>query len=209
MSKFGERSHLIKSLMRKAGITFDPASHVISGDILRETGLLRAQFEGSAKSGKSRMMLDVIRHMHEVMGFELDEIMMCVIDFDKDGIQKLLESNVLPRKYHQCLRYWKLDLSGYPMLEAYAALDHFEDLMFKHHKDTGVMPVCAVENVGAAWTEAQNSYCKIVYGRTMVELMMESKVEAERQSKKTLPALDQLHDYKIINQRFASSRALT
>ena len=108
---FGEKSQLIKSLMKKAGLSFDPANHVLSGTELRDIGIMRCQFEGAAKSGKSRMLLDVIRHMHEVMKLEIDEIFLCIIDFDKDGLHHLLESEVLPRKYHSCIRYWKLNIS--------------------------------------------------------------------------------------------------
>jgi len=196
---FGERSRLITELMKKADITFAPSQHVITGSQLRDTGIMRLQFEGAAKCGKSRNMLDVIRHMHEVMKLEIDEILLCIIDFDKDGLHSLLESETLQRKYHDCIRYWKIDLSKHPQLEAYAALDHFEDLLEKHRKKTGFMGVMGTENIGTAWAECQSDYCKIIYKKSIVELLIESKVEAERKGKATLPALSQLHDYKIIN----------
>jgi Ni2+-binding GTPase involved in maturation of urease and hydrogenase len=157
--------------------------------------IIRIQLEGMAGSGKSHMILQIIKHMHEVMKIKLEDIKMCFIDCDKKGIAPLLYSQTIPTEYQDCIRYAKCE----NIWEVYEATDIFEKELRDHKAKTGVDGWLVIENMGEVWYYCQRDYVEAAYDIPYVQLLMEKQEEAVSRGKKTLPALDQMLDYRNIN----------
>lgn len=169
---------------------------VVKGSVLGQTfDVVRIQAEGSAGGGKSHFLLSIIRHMHEVMGIPLEHIKVCLIDCDTHGIAPLLFAQVIPFEYQDCIEYTKCET----IFEAYDALKLHEESLAKHEKETGVKGWLMVENMGKVWYFCQRDYVEAAYHVDYVQMLIERQEEAHARGKKTLPALDQMLDYRNIN----------
>lgn len=186
----GMEKHLSKSSQRSQPVK------IISGRALGENfDVIRIQVEGLAGGGKSHFLLAIIRHMHEVLGLSLEQIKICIIDCDKRGIAPLLFSQVIPLKYQDCIEYAKCNT----VFEAYEAYELFNKSLLEHEKETGVKGWMYIENMGALWYFCQRDYVEAAYHIEYVQMLIEKQEEAHARGKKTLPALDQMLDYRNIN----------
>jgi len=169
---------------------------IVSGATMGKSfDIIRIQLEGMAGSGKSHLLLSIIKHMVEKMGIKLDDILMCFIDCDKKGVAPLLFSQVIPLEYQERIRYVKCD----NIWEVYDAYNIFDAELLAHKKATGVDGWLVIENMGAVWYFCQRDYVEAAYRIPYTQLLMERQEEAHARGKKTLPALDQMLDYRNIN----------
>lgn len=169
---------------------------IISGATLGQTfEIIRIQLEGYAGGGKSHFLLAIIRHMHEVMNIPLKDILVCIIDCDKKGIAPLLFSKVIPIEYQECIKYAKCNT----IFESYEAFKLFEPMLLENKKSTGVDGWMYIENMGELWYFCQRDYVEAAYHIDYVQMLIEKQEEAHAKGKKTLPALDQMLDYRNIN----------
>lgn len=157
--------------------------------------IIRIQLEGLAGSGKSHFILQIIKHMHEVMSIPLDKILLCFMDCDKEGVAPLLFSQTIPLEYQECIQYTKCN----NIWEAYDAFKVFDERLIEHKTKTGQDGWLVIENMGELWYFCQRDYVEAVYQMEYVQLLMERQEEAYARGKKTLPALDQMLDYRNIN----------
>jgi hypothetical protein len=166
-----------------------------AGEMGKSFKIIRIQLEGMAGSGKSHFLLAIVRHMHEVMGIPLDDILCCLIDCDKQGIAPLLFSEVIPREYQERIQYAKCD----NIWQVYDAFKIFDEQLIEHKKKTGRDGWLMVENMGAVWYFCQRDYVEAAYRIPYTQLLLERQEEAYARGKKTLPVLDQMLDYRNIN----------
>jgi len=170
--------------------------NIVSGaDKGKDFNVLRIQLEGMAGSGKSNFILQLITHMHEVMGIPLDKILLCFIDCDKEGVAPLLFSQIIPLEYQECIQYAKCD----DIWQVYDAFKIFDQRLIEHKAETGMDGWLVIENMGSVWYFCQRDYVEATYRIPYVQLLMERQEEAYARGKKTLPALDQMLDYRNIN----------
>lgn len=157
--------------------------------------IIRIQLEGMAGSGKSHFLLSIIKHMNEKMGIPLNDILVCFIDCDKKGVAPLLFSQVIPLDFQERIRYAKCDT----IWEVYDAYKIFDAELLEHKMKTGVDGWMVIENMGSVWYFCQRDYVEAAYRIPYTQLLMERQEEAHSRGKKTLPALDQMLDYRNIN----------
>ena len=185
----------IADSLKKGKIGKSKLSIVSGAKMGKDFSILRIQLEAMAGAGKSHMILSIIKHMHEVMGIPLEDIKMCFIDCDKKGVAPLLYSQVIPVEYQDCIRYAKCD----NIWEIYDAVKIFDAELLEHKEKTGVDGWLIVENMGQVWYFCQRDYVEAAYQIPYTQLLLERQEEAHARGKKTLPALDQMLDYRNIN----------
>lgn len=180
----------LKGKQLKSGVKFETAA-----DVAQRFNVFRTQAEGPAEGGKSHFMLKAFEHIVEYQGVPLDETMFCLIDSDKEGVSPLLLSGVIPVKYQEQMRYAKCE----NIWQVYEAFEEFDGQLKDYHQETGRYGCMAHENMGKLWYFAQRDYVEAAFHIPYVEHLMKRQEEATARDKKTLPALDQMLDYRNIN----------
>lgn len=170
----------------------------ITGDVLGEIDIVRMQVEGGKDSGKSTFILSMMAHLRKKMKLPKKEILVCIMDFDKRGIGRLLKKNAIPKSLQKRIIYWKCT----DIMDAYDAWDYMEVKLKKHVKKYGHTAGAwiVIENTGAMWDFAQDYYAETIEGMTMRELLLKKKKEAKRKGHTAFSTFGSQRDaYKVIN----------
>lgn len=157
--------------------------------------IIRMQVEGMSGAGKSHFLLSIVKHAIEVMGIPPEKTLFCLIDCDKKGIAPLFFSKVIPVEYQKRIQYAKCD----NIWQVYDAFQKFDKQLREWREKTGFDGWLFVENMGTIWYMCQRDYVESVYHIPYTKLLLDRQEEASSKGKKTLPALDQMLDYRNIN----------
>lgn len=173
-------------------------NRAITGDALSEIDIVRMQIEGGKDAGKSTFVLSMMSHLSKKMKMPDEEILVCIMDFDKRGIGRLLKKNVIPKSLQKRIIYWKCT----DIMDAYDAWDYMRSKLNKHVKRCGHTAGAwiVIENTGAMWDFAQDYYAETIEGMSMRELLLKKKKEAKRKGHVAFSAFGSQRDaYKVIN----------
>lgn len=171
---------------------------VMRGDELGEVDIVRIQVEGDKDGGKSTFVLSMIDHLHRRMKLPRKAILICIIDFDKMGIGRLLKKNLISKELQQRIIYWKSS----DIMDAYDAWDYMKAQLAKHVKKWGTTAGAwiVIENTGAWWEATQDYYSQAIEGMPMRDLLVKKKKEAKRKGHTAFSAFGSQRDaYKVIN----------
>ena len=171
---------------------------IINGEELAEVDIVRLQVEGEKDSGKSTFVLSILRHLTKVQKMPPEAILMCVIDFDKRGIGRLLKRNIVSKELQKRILYWKTDT----IMDAYDAWDYMKEQLEAHVKKWGTTAGAwiIIENTGQMWDSTQDYYSRAVEGMPMRELLLRKKKAAKAEGKVAFSLFDNPRDsYKVIN----------
>ena len=175
-----------------------PKNRAITGDALGEIDIVRMQIEGGKDSGKSTFILTMMNHLRDKMKLPDEEILVCIMDFDKRGIGRLLKKNVIPKSLQKRIIYWKCT----DIMDAYDAWDYMRKQLKRHIKkcDHTAGAWIVIENTGAMWDFAQDYYAETIEGMSMRKLLLKKKKEAKRKGHTAFSAFGSQRDaYKVIN----------
>jgi len=154
--------------------------------------------EGLRKSGKSDFILSTLEHLNTVMGYEPEEIMMCIIDWDRRGIGPLLARNRISKELQDRIFYYKATAENFR--ECYDAYETFEKMLMEHRNKYGFAPTWfACENMGGMWEAVREYYSISVKNRTLDTLLMDKRKEAARAGVMKKPEFNRRDDYGVIN----------
>lgn len=176
----------------------EPKNRAITGDALGQVDIVRLQVEGDKDSGKSTFILSMMNHLRDIMKLPDEEILVCIMDFDKRGIGRLLKKNVIPNTLQKRIIYWKCE----DIMDAYDAWDYMRVKLKKHIRRCGHTAGAwiVIENAGAMWEFAQDYYAETIEGMSMRELLIKKKKEAKRKGHIAFSAFGSQRDaYKVIN----------
>lgn len=172
-------------------------------NVLEGTRPYKIQLEGEFKAGKSRFALSVLNHLYFNEGLKPEEIKFVIIDLD-NGMIPLFEQGLVPEELLDSIEY-KMCTDFSEILEA---TDYAFKVLEKHVEEHGLKGAwIIIDNMGMAWEWTRDYYSRMVYGRTMKDMLMESKKRAlsrAAQKGKTSGRIpgnpyDQMTDYAIIN----------
>lgn len=156
---------------------------------------LRVQIESDPEAGKTHALMSIAAHYHEILKLPPEKVLVCVIDFDQGGVEKLIAAGTFPNEYQDSIIYLKVK----NIWEAYEAYEVFRPMLVEHKKTHGVLGWLCVDNIGRAWDSAQQEYCKEVFGRPLHEHKRLKRKEAYQDGgKRNKPLFDMKTEWHII-----------
>lgn len=166
-------------------------------DALIESRPYKLYLHAHYKVGKTTFALSIIPWLQK-LGYTPEQIKILFIDID-DGTLPLLAKGIVPKEFFPSIHYELVHNFG----GIVKVTNEMLPILQKHQKEFGLATAWIItDNMKIAWQWAREHVSMEVYGMPEYEMALLKRVEAQAKDKKSLPALNQLHDYGIINAMY-------